>query len=88
MRPRVGIEEKFNMISPETTLRTIALEQPATLRVFERFHLDYCCGGDRPLAEACAEKGIAVDELLTSLEQAIEGKTDPKGGFEMWLCPN
>lgn len=70
------------MISPETTLRSIALEQPATIRVFERFHLDYCCGGNRPLAQACAEKGIAQEEVLNSLEQAIDRKAEPQGNFE------
>ncbi len=42
------------MIASASTLRSIALEKPATIRVFERFHLDYCCGGNRPLEEACA----------------------------------
>ena len=75
------------MISPQTTLRSIALDQPATIRVFENFHLDYCCGGNRPLAEACAEKGIAVDDVLKSLEQSIEGKADLPGGFETVTLP-
>lgn len=70
------------MISPETTLRSIALNQPATIRVFERFQLDYCCGGNRPLAKACAEKGIAVEDVLKPLEQAAGGTSDIKVGLE------
>lgn len=58
------------MIHPESTLRSIALEQPATIRVFERFHLDYCCGGNRPLAQVCAEKGIAAELVLAALAEA------------------
>jgi regulator of cell morphogenesis and NO signaling len=58
------------MISSESRLRAIALAQPATIRVFERFHLDYCCGGNRPLAEACAEKGIAAETVLAALAEA------------------
>jgi regulator of cell morphogenesis and NO signaling len=61
------------MISPQTTLRTIALDQPATIRVFERFHLDYCCGGKRPLAEACSAQGIDAAQLIVELEEAIAG---------------
>jgi regulator of cell morphogenesis and NO signaling len=61
------------MISSASTLRSIALEQPATIRVFERFHLDYCGGGKRPLAEACTEKGIATAELLAALAEATAG---------------
>jgi len=52
------------------TVREIALEQPHSIRVFERFGIDYCCGGRKPLAEACVEKQIAVDEVLSALEAA------------------
>ena len=52
------------------TVREIALEQPHSIRVFERFGIDYCCGGRKPLAEACMEKQIAVDEVLAALEAA------------------
>jgi regulator of cell morphogenesis and NO signaling len=58
------------MLTTETTLRAIALEDPATIRIFERYHLDYCCGGRRPLAEACAEKDLDATEVLAALEQA------------------
>jgi len=58
------------MFTVDSTLRTIALAQPATIRVFERLHLDYCCGGHRPLAQACAEKGIGTEDVLAALTQA------------------
>jgi regulator of cell morphogenesis and NO signaling len=58
------------MLQTQTTLRSIALAQPATIRVFERFHLDYCCGGNRPLAEACAQKGLALETVLAALAEA------------------
>lgn len=64
------------MIGSAATLRSIALEQPATIRVFERFHLDYCCGGNRPLAEACAEKGIATEDVVAALAEATGSETD------------
>ncbi len=61
------------MIAPETTLRAIALEQPATIRVFERYHLDYCCGGSRTLDVACAEKALNTAEVVLALEDAAAG---------------
>jgi regulator of cell morphogenesis and NO signaling len=63
------------MIGSASTLRSIALEQPATIRVFERFHLDYCCGGYRLLAEACAEKGIAMEDVVAALAEATGSET-------------
>jgi len=68
------------MIDPASTLRSIALKQPATIRVFERFHLDYCCGGRRPLGDACAEKGIATQEVLVALDDAV-GTTPAEEDF-------
>jgi len=57
------------MIAAQSTLRSIALEHPATIRVFEHFHLDYCCGGNRPLADVCAQKSLELDTVLTSLNE-------------------
>lgn len=58
------------MTNPTQTVREIALEQSHSIRVFERLGIDYCCGGRRPLAEACAEKKIDVNDVLAALEVA------------------
>jgi regulator of cell morphogenesis and NO signaling len=58
------------MIALTKTVREIALEQPSSIRVFERFGIDYCCGGRKPLAEACAASQLDVDEVLAALESA------------------
>jgi regulator of cell morphogenesis and NO signaling len=50
------------------TVREIALENPATIRVFEAFGIDYCCGGRKPLSEACAVKNLSLDEVVQALE--------------------
>lgn len=56
------------MATTTQTVRDIATENPAAVRVFEKYGIDYCCGGRVPLAEACANKGLNVDEVLASLE--------------------
>ena len=58
------------MATSQTTVRDIALEQPASIRVFERFGIDYCCGGRKPLAEACEERSIDTETVLAALEEA------------------
>ena len=58
------------MTNTTQTVREIALEQPHSIRVFERFGIDYCCGGRKPLADACIEKQIAVDDVVAALEAA------------------
>lgn len=59
------------MTAPTTTVRDIATENPATVRVFEKYGIEYCCGGRIPLADACAAKGLNVDEVIASLEAAM-----------------
>jgi regulator of cell morphogenesis and NO signaling len=57
-------------ITPETTVAEIATDVPATIRIFEHHHIDYCCGGKVPLARACSARGLNVEEVLTDLRAA------------------
>ena len=52
------------------TVREIAQAQPSSVRVFEQFGIEYCCGGRKPLAEACATKDLDVDAVIAALEAA------------------
>ncbi|HLK31730.1 MAG TPA: iron-sulfur cluster repair di-iron protein [Terriglobales bacterium] len=59
----------------EKTVRDLAVENPAATRVFEKFGIDYCCGGGKSLREACKAANIAPDALLASLQSANQNKT-------------
>lgn len=61
------------MATTQSTVRDIAVEQPASIRVFERFGIDYCCGGRKPLAEACLERSIEPRAVLDAIEKAMAG---------------
>ncbi|HEU5401675.1 MAG TPA: DUF542 domain-containing protein, partial [Terriglobales bacterium] len=37
-------------------------------RVFEKFEIEFCCGGGKPLAEACAAKDVDVETVIARLE--------------------
>jgi regulator of cell morphogenesis and NO signaling len=69
------------MLTEQSTLRSIALENPATIRVFERYHLDYCCGGRRPLSQACAEQGLDSAAVLADLEASLHGLATAEHDF-------
>jgi regulator of cell morphogenesis and NO signaling len=64
------------MIKAASKLLTIALESPSAIRVFERLQLDYCCGGNRSLLEACAQKGLDVEDVLSQI--AENEKSEPR----------
>ena len=56
------------------TVREIAQTQPTSIRVFEKFGIEYCCGGRKPLAEACAVNDIDVDTVIAALEAAARNE--------------
>jgi regulator of cell morphogenesis and NO signaling len=59
-------------VSTANTVRELALQFPEATRIFEKLGIDYCCGGDRSLEEACAASSLSADEVLDSLELAEE----------------
>lgn len=50
------------------TVGAIVRDHPALSRLFEQVQVDYCCGGQKTLAEACAKRGIDPQTFLTELE--------------------
>lgn len=54
----------------EKTVREIALENPSSIRVFESLGIDYCCGGKRPLSDACAHAKVDFQRVMDLLESA------------------
>jgi regulator of cell morphogenesis and NO signaling len=56
------------MVSDTTTVGELAAKRPASIAVFERLGLDYCCGGKHALAGACARAGVSLAELLRAIE--------------------
>lgn len=64
----------------DKTVREIALENPASIRVFESLGIDYCCGGKRPLSEACSHAKVDIDHVVSLLERAKAGAIAPVVG--------
>jgi len=56
------------MLTSQTTLAELAVKQPAASKVFQRYRLDFCCHGNRPLQEACDEYGLAPESVLAEIE--------------------
>ncbi len=56
--------------SDAKTVGEMAAENPASARIFEKYGIDYCCGGKRSLDDACRERGVAPSVLLDELNQA------------------
>ena len=66
------------MINSETTVREVALQVPQSTRIFETLKIDYCCGGNQPLAQACAAAGVDVGDVIGMLDGASQTNADEK----------
>ncbi|MEB3021935.1 iron-sulfur cluster repair di-iron protein [[Mycobacterium] crassicus] len=53
-------------------LGDIVTADPSSTRILSRFGIDFCCHGQRSLADACASDGVDVDELLAALNSSAE----------------
>ena len=61
------------MITTQTKVADVAAESLAAIRVFQKHGIDFCCGGQKPIADVCATKGIATESLIDELETAMSG---------------
>ena len=57
-------------INRDTLVADIATADPATIKVFQAYNLDFCCGGRIPLADACERSGLDPDVVLAELRAA------------------
>ena len=57
------------MITTNMTVRDVAMQLPQSTRVFEELKIDYCCGGNQPLAQACASAGVEVENVMGMLAE-------------------
>jgi regulator of cell morphogenesis and NO signaling len=55
------------------TVGEIVAEHPGTARLFQKYGIDFCCGGKRPLEQACQDKGIAAETFQTELDAVLAG---------------
>jgi regulator of cell morphogenesis and NO signaling len=54
-------------LSVDRRLGELAITRAGASRVFQRHRLDFCCGGHRALAAACADKGLDPDAVLAEI---------------------
>lgn len=61
------------MITTHTKVAEVAAESLAAIRVFQKYGIDFCCGGQKPLGEVCESRNIPPAKLLDELSQALAG---------------
>lgn len=62
------MQKSSRMDATTQTLGDIARANPAATRVFLRHRLDFCCGGQRTLREACDTRGLDAGAIAREIE--------------------
>jgi len=52
-----------------TRVKEIAATNPGAKMVLENAGVDYCCGGEKPLRDACNSAGVSTEEILKRLQE-------------------
>jgi regulator of cell morphogenesis and NO signaling len=64
-----------NFANADQSLGHLAVQIPGATAIFRKLKLDFCCGGQQTLANACAEKGLRataielIDHILARYHQ-------------------
>ena len=66
-------------LDSQTTVRELVGRYPETRQVFEKYEIDYCCGGAKSLADAAADRDLNVSALVDTLTEVL---TTRPGGAE------
>ena len=64
-------------VQAQQSIGAIAVQIPGATAIFRKLKLDFCCGGQQPLAQACADKGLDTEQVLQTLNALQHTATLP-----------
>jgi len=62
----------MNLINSNQSIGEIVSILPKASDVFKEYHIDFCCGGNRPLIDAIKEQNLDEQAVLKKLSEAYE----------------
>jgi iron-sulfur cluster repair protein YtfE (RIC family) len=60
-------------ITGDMVINEVIKKYPATIKVFNDYRVDSCCGGGAPIEVTARRDGVDVDGLVRALNAAVEG---------------
>lgn len=58
-------------VTGDMIINEVIKQYPATIKVFNDFRVDSCCGGGQPIESTAKRDGIDLEALLKALNEAI-----------------
>ena len=62
----------------EKSVGQVAAEYPEATQVFDRYGIDFCCGGGTALEIACEERGLDLLQVLSEIREARQRRVRPE----------
>lgn len=66
----------MNTFNSNQKIGDIVVKFPGAADIFKEYRIDFCCGGDRPLAEAIKEQELKESEILDKVNSMYEKYKD------------
>jgi regulator of cell morphogenesis and NO signaling len=66
------------------TIAEIVTDDISTASVFKKYKLDFCCGGEKTIENACKKENINVDDVVNDLLNNNSKKETPNLNFKDW----
>lgn len=70
----------------DKTIGQFVTENIDTSKIFKKYNIDFCCGGNRTLSEACMERKLNMDEVLSDIRESKFYK-DTAPDYKSWSLP-
>ncbi len=67
-------------LDDQSIVASVARQYPSTVKIFQRYRIDFCCSGNIPLADACERAGQDLQEVLTDLRELA--RTEDSTGWD------
>jgi len=74
-------------VSGNETVGELVARDYRTAQVFEKYGIDFCCGGNVEIAAACRERGVDSIQLQRELEEVAATPVDRSQNYGSWELP-
>ena len=82
-----GSARAYTQTTDTPTVGDLVARDYRTAEVFEKYGIDFCCGGKTDLASVCREKGIDQEKLQRELAEAAATPNDRGQNYGEWELP-
>ncbi|SHJ89265.1 regulator of cell morphogenesis and NO signaling [Tangfeifania diversioriginum] len=67
-------------ITPDTNVGEVVKTNFKAAEIFQANKIDYCCGGEQSISEACQKAGVETEQLISRLEEQLQ-ESDPDADY-------